>query len=282
MKTAPLPIKRLLGTTLLSLLPLTAGAQPGNAVPSDEQQAFAGLSALEKGLAIAREADRRDLGFGDTQAKMTMVLTNAHGESATRALRIRTLEQQNDGDKSLIIFDSPKDVKGTAFLSFTHKQGSDDQWLYLPSLKRVKRIAQSNQSGPFVGSEFSYEDLSSQEVEKYEYRYLRDETFDKREHYVVAFDPINPKSGYSEQHVWIDKAHFRPWKVAFYDRKGDHLKTLTVESYQQYLNNYWRPDKQLMVNHLTGKRTELVFEDYRFNNDFADRDFNKSALKRAR
>ena len=124
----------------------------------------------EKGLAIAIEADRRDEGFGDNIANLTMILRNRHGQQTSRVLRTRTLEQADDGDKSLIIFDNPGDVKGTAFLSFTHKEGPDDQWLYLPALKRVKRIASGNKSGPFMGSEFAYEDISSQEVEKYGYK----------------------------------------------------------------------------------------------------------------
>ena len=150
--------------------------------------------AAARGLEIAVEADRRDTGFGDFQANIAMILRNKHGESSERRMRVRTLEQESDGDKSLIIFENPGDVKGTAFLSFTHKTGSDDQWLYLPALKRVKRIASSNKSGPFMGSEFAYEDISSQEVEKYTYRYIDEETFDERNHFVVERDPVDPKS----------------------------------------------------------------------------------------
>ncbi len=103
--------------------------------------AVAAESPEEKGLAIAKEADRRDKGFGDFTANMLMVLKNRHGQESTRKIRIRTLEVEGDGDKGLSIFDNPRDVKGTAFLNFTHKVGDDDQWLYLPALKRVKRIS---------------------------------------------------------------------------------------------------------------------------------------------
>jgi len=129
----------------------------------------------EQGMSIAVEADSRDNGFGDFSADMLMILKNKQGEESTRELRSQNLEVENDGDKSLTIFDKPRDVQGTALLTFTHKTGSDDQWLYLPALKRVKRIASNNKSGPFMGSEFAYEDISSQEVEKYTYKYLQDE-----------------------------------------------------------------------------------------------------------
>ena len=125
------------------------------------------LTPEERGLEIATERDRRDLGFGDFSADLVMTLRNRHGEESTRKLSSRNLEQENDGDKSLVVFDSPADIDGTALLTFSHKTGDDDQWLYLPALKRVKRISSSNKSGPFVGSEFAYEDISSQELEDY-------------------------------------------------------------------------------------------------------------------
>ena len=118
-------------------------------------------AADEKGLAIAREADSRDDGFGDFAADMIMILKNRHGQESAREMRVRTLEVNGDGDKSLSIFDTPRDIKGTAFLNFTHRTGDDDQWLYLPALKRVKRISSRNKSGSFMGSEFAYEDIGS-------------------------------------------------------------------------------------------------------------------------
>ena len=122
----------------------------------------------EKGLAIAIEGDLRDQGFSDSSVKLQMILRNRHGESSTRELRIKTLEIMGPGlgDKSLTIFDHPRDVKGSAFLSFTRIKEPDDQWLYLPALKRIKSISSANKSGPFKGSEFYYEDLASQEDAK--------------------------------------------------------------------------------------------------------------------
>ena len=119
-------------------------------------------SAEEKGLQIAKAAEKADEGFKSSKVDLKMILKNRHGQTSERFLTTRTLELTEDGDKSLIVFNSPRDVKGTATLTFTHKVGSDDQWLYLPSIKRVKRISSNNKSGPFVGSEFAYEDLSSQ------------------------------------------------------------------------------------------------------------------------
>ena len=236
----------------------------------------------EKGLAIAVEADKRDTGWVDQVADLTMLLKNKQGEESSRSLQVKTLEVDGDGDKSLTVFDSPKDIKGTAFLSFTHALTPDDQWLYLPALKRVKRISSANKSGPFVGSEFAYEDLTSQEVEKYSYKWLRDEQINGKETFVIDAYPAYENSGYTRQIVWVDKEMYRPVKIEYYDRKNALLKTLTSTGYQQYQDKYWRPDTMLMINHITGKSTELTWENYRFGNGLNDRDFDKNSLKRAR
>ena len=243
---------------------------------------FSGNGFAKKGLEIVTKVIKQDEGWGTTSSKTTMILQDKHGQSTQRSIRNRTLEGENDGDKSLVIFDTPGDVRGTAFLSHTKKVGSDDQWLYLPALKRVKRIASSNKAGPFMGSEFSFEDIASQEVEKYTYEYLRDEKYDGIDCFVVAYDPVDRKSGYSVQNVWIDKSRYIVLKTEYFDRKKSLLKTLSFEGYNQYLDKYWRADKFIMVNHQTGKKTELKYENWDFNTGLTDKDFKKSILKRVK
>jgi outer membrane lipoprotein-sorting protein len=240
-------------------------------------------TAEDKGLTIAIEADKRDSGYGDYTADMLMILRNRHDQESRREMRYRTLEVADDGDKSLTIFDSPKDVKGTAFLNYTHKNDDDDQWLYLPALKRVKRISSSNKSGSFMGSEFAYEDIASQEIEKYTYKWLRDELFKKMECFVVERYPVDKKnSGYSRQVAWLDKEEFRTLQVEYYDRKNAHLKTLMISGHQKYIEKYWRPAAMHMLNHQTGKSTELQFSNYQFDNGLTGEDFNKNSLKRVK
>jgi len=234
----------------------------------------------ERGLEIVTEVDRRDTGFGDYSVEMGMLLRNAQGEESQRYMRNRIMEVAGDGDKSMIIFDRPRDVKGTALLTFTHKTEPDDQWLYLPALKRVKRIASRNKSGPFMGSEFAYEDLTSQEVEKYTYRFIEETELDGVPMFLVERDPVDKYSGYTRQLVWIHKTEYRPEKIEFYDRKNTLLKTLLFRDYKQYLGQYWRAAEMYMENHQTGKSTLLTWNNYQFRNGFSDADFNRNALKR--
>jgi outer membrane lipoprotein-sorting protein len=242
--------------------------------------AVAQESPEDKGLAIAREFERRDAGYGNVSAAMAMILRTEAGKESRREIRVRILEGTGDGDRSLVLFDTPPDVKGTALLTYAHKTGSDDQWLYLPALKRVKRIASTNQSGPFMGSEFAYEDMSPPEVEKYTYRWLRDETYEGMECFVVERYPKDPDSGYTKQVFWLDKQEYRPLLTQYHDRKQSHLKTLTFSDYQRYLDRYWRPGRMEMVNHQTGKSTILLWSNYQFRTDVKESDFDPTALPR--
>ena len=243
-------------------------------------------TAAEKGLEIAQKIDQHDSGWVNQSADVEMILRNQHGQESHRKLKIKTLEDTDKsddfGDKSLTIFKTPKDVKGTSFLSFAHNTGADKQWLYMPALKRVKQIASDNKSGPFMGSEFAFEDISNQEVEKYTYKYIKDVMVAGQPGYQLERYPVDKNSGYTKQVVLLDRAEYRIHSIDFYDRKGSHLKTLTYSDYKQYANNVWRADKMSMVNLLTGKSTDLLWKSYDFSSKLRVRDFDKNALKRVR
>lgn len=245
------------------------------------QSSFA-QSSQQKGLEISKERKARDMGWGDSQAEMTMILRNSQGQQTERKMRTQALEMQNDGDKSLTIFDQPRDVKGTAFLNFSHANEADDQWIFLPALKRVKRIASNNKSGPFMGSEFAYEDMSSFEIAKYEFNYLGDEQFQGQNMFVVEQIPNDKSSGYTRQKVWLDQSRYIPIKIEFYDRKDSLLKTLVFSEYTLYLEKYWRPLRAEMYNEQNGKSTELITHSIEFKTGLEDSDFDKNSLKRAR
>jgi outer membrane lipoprotein-sorting protein len=260
-------------TLLLLLLPERVFAQ-------DDQVE----SAEQKGLNLAQEASRRNEGFGDTAVELSMVLLSTDGRQRTRRLTWKILEKiaVDEGDKSLTIFHEPRDIAGTGFLTHTHISQTDDQWLYLPALKRVKRIASANMSSAFVGSEFAYEDLLSDEVEKFNYEWLRDESCAELTCYVVQREPRYANSGYSRQLVWMDQKEFRIIKNEFYDRDGELKKTLRFEDYKLYLDKYWRAHNLRMENHQTGKVTLLQFAEYHFRAGLGAQAFSPDALKRIR
>ena len=263
---------------LTAVIVLCIGYLGHSPVPAYAQQE----SPKAKGLRIALEADERNNGFGNFTADMTMVLRNKQGQESRRQVRFLVLEVQGDGDKSLFVFDQPRDLRGTALLIHGHPEAQDDQWLYLPALKRVKRISSSTRSGSFMGSEFSYEDMSNPEVKKYTYHYLRDEPCGELTCTVTEQVPVDQKSSYSRQVVWQDTVDLRTWKVEYFDRKDSHLKTLIFSQYAQHLDQFWRAGVMTMENHLTGKSTVLNWSDFQFRTDLKDSDFSQTALRRAR
>lgn len=239
-------------------------------------------SAQEKGLRLALEADARNKGFGGFTAEMTMLLFDRQGRESRRNMRFKVLEVQGDGDKSLFVFDQPRDVQGTAFLTHAHINSPDDQWLYLPALKRVKRISAAKRAGSFMGSEFSYEDMNPPIIEEFTYRFIRDEPCGDLMCNVVEHLPLDQKSGYGRKIVWQDTAELRAWKVELFNRRGAHIKTLTFKDYQQYIDKFWRAGDMTMVNHQNGKSTLLKWSNFHFRTDLDDKEFTQTALRRVR
>ncbi len=232
-----------------------------------------------KGFEIVAKSERSDLGFGNSKVNLTMILRNKAGQESKRNLIITTLEAENEsvGDKSLALFTSPKDIDGTALLSHAKILEADDQWLYLPALKRVKRISSRNKSGPFVGSEFAFEDFSSQSLNKYRYKWLREEPCGSEQCDVIERKPRYKHSGYTQQVMWVDQTIYQPRKIEYYDRRNAFLKTLTLKDYTAY-GQYWRAHSLKMVNHINKKSTLLSYGPYEFNLNLSDKDFVKGRL----
>lgn len=244
-------------------------------------------SPEEVGQAIAVESNSRGVGFVDQRSVMKMTLKNAYGAENSRNMRIRTFERPalDVGDKSIIIFDSPRDVKGTALLSHAEILKQDSQWLYLPSLKRIKRISSNNKSGPFMGSEFAYEDITANEIGKYSWKFLDVEpcpNMPSLECFKLETRPKYKYSGYTKRIVWMDVEEFRGQQIDFYDRKDSLMKTQTFSGYKEYLGKFWRADKWSIVNLQTNKKTDIELTSYKFKTGLTDANFNQATLKRVK
>jgi len=217
------------------------------------------------------------------EVALTMILRTAKGTETERALNIRQMEIPDDGDRALIEFESPADIRGTALLSHAHKTADDDQWLFLPALRRVKKVALRNRNGAFLGSEFTFEDLAVPELEKYDYLYLRDDVLDGLPVYVVQRMARSKYSGYSREVFWIDQEHFRAQQVEYFDEDNRQTKLLRFSDYQLYANRFWKAGYMSMSNLESGKSTDLIWQNYRFGIGLQpDRDFSINTLRRIR
>jgi outer membrane lipoprotein-sorting protein len=234
----------------------------------------------ERGREIAEEADRRDRGFGDYQARLEMTLEDRRGRETVRELDLLVLELPDGQEQSLVTFETPRDIRGTALLTYSYEEQENDQWLYLPALRRTKRIAATGRSSPFMGSEFAYEDLVRSSTSQYDYLFLGEEELDGTPCFVLERYARYEGTGYSKERLWIDTAEYRVLQIDYWDLRDRELKTLSLSGYERYLENTWRASEARMLNHRTGEATLLRWLDYRFQTGLTESQFTRAAMGR--
>ncbi|MDM5271388.1 outer membrane lipoprotein-sorting protein [Sulfurovum sp. zt1-1] len=239
-----------------------------------------GIASLgaESSLEVAKKSFERISGYKSSISKTTMVLKNAQGIENKRQLIIKRLENKN-GDKSLIHFIYPLDIKGTKLLSFEQIGKDDKQWLYMPALKRIKRISSRNKSGSFMASEFSYEDISSQNYKNY--TYSGDAKVVKKNntsYFKVVRIPKDQNSGYSKQIVYIDSSTYLARSGEYYDKLGKLLKEVEFLQYKK-IDGVYRIQKINMQNIQNGKSTMLIWDEDQINIGLGEADFSKKELQ---
>ena len=238
-----------------------------------------GSRAQDRGLAIMEEQRRINSGYRDELIQYKMILVNAKGERSERSLEMRTLEGLDTGDKTLLIFQDPPDVRGTTLLTHENRVGDDDQWLYLPALRRARRIASSNRSSSFVGSELAYEDLVPNEISKHQYQYLREDTLDGVPVWVIESTPRFKDSGYSRRELFVRRDNHQMARVNFYDRKGKLLKMARWDGWWKVTARRWRARTVRVENVQNGKSTILEVLDVKIGNGYSPGDFSVRALE---
>lgn len=228
-----------------------------------EVPTFTTDDANRYGYEIAEYADRYNTGWVDEIWQGRMELFDSHGDSVQRHV-LRMLLEGSDGDKSIVKFMSPAEIKGVAALTHEHPGTSDDNWLYLPATKRVRRISGANKTASFQGTEFTYEDLSTLDLGDFDWTFAEESTLDKDGEslpvYVVEARPNYRDTGYSRLRIYYHRDHWRQERIEYFDKAGVHSKTSIASGWQHMHGRYWRSFNQDMVNHQTGKRTSLSFD----------------------
>jgi hypothetical protein len=236
-------------------------------------------AADDRGLTIMEEQRRINGGYRDELVLYRMILVNAKGDRSERTLELRILEGLEAGDKTLLIFKDPPDVRGTALLTHENRVGDDDQWLYLPALRRSRRIGSSNKANSFVGSELAYEDLAPNEVTKHRYKYLREETLDGVPVWVIESTPRFNDSGYSRRELFVRQDNHQMARVNHYDRKGRLLKVGRWDGWWKVMDKRWRARSLRMENVQSGRTTILDVIDDKLGNGYSPADFSARALE---
>lgn len=236
----------------------------------------------EKGQEIANRVHLASQGYIGEESLTNMILIDAYGSKVVREIEGKSIEGKNSDDKALSIFKTPKDVKGTKFLTWSHKNKSDDQWLYLPSLRRVKRISSRNKSSSYMGSEFTYEDLSSQDPIKFIYRFVKEVTDKRYGKSWVLERKKKDKTSYSKERLYISQKYMNAYKTEFYDQRGELLKIGQASDFKEFNVNgkkIFRTMKFDMHNQKNNKRSIIEWKKRNLGKKFSLKTFRKESLK---
>ncbi|NIM50952.1 MAG: outer membrane lipoprotein-sorting protein [Gemmatimonadales bacterium] len=221
----------------------------------------------------------------DLSAEQTMTLTNSRGGERERRLTYVTRTDADGNRRMLVRFLAPADVARTGFLSIERSDRDDDRWLYLPALRKTRRIAGSDKTDKFVGSEFTYEDLDSEKLDLHEYTLIGSETVDGVDAWVieaVATDPERlEETGYSKRELWISKVHYLVIQAKYYDGSGGYVKLFRATDIRQIPNSEkWRAYHMTMEDVRKGNKTTLQVLEYEIDQGIPDRYFSERYLKR--
>lgn len=241
---------------------------------------YTSLSAQElDGKQIVEKVYNRPAPTQQT-ATLTMTLTNRSGSTRVRIIKQFT-KDLGKVEKSIMFFQTPADVKNTSFMSWTYEDDSksDDQWIYLPTLKKTKRISSDSKSDYFMGSDFTYDDLGDRKLEDDIHTLIGEETMDGKECYVVESVSIDEEYMYSKTKTWIIKEHFIGFKKEFYDEDGDLLKVLRIKEYKDY-DGFLIINLSEMENVQKNHRTTMDLNDINITNKIQESLFTERIMMR--
>lgn len=216
----------------------------------------------------------------DQEGTLTMTLINSRGDQRVREIK-QFIKDYGKEEKKIMFFISPADVRNTSFMNWSYDEEGrdDDQWIYLPALKKVKRISSDSKSDYFMGSDFTYDDLGDRHPSEDTHKLLREEKFNGEDCYVVESIPKEEDYMYSRTVTWISKDKWIGLKKEFYDEDGEHLKTLSVEKYGK-IKDYWIITHSKMHNVQKDHTTDMLLEDLKIDGGMSDNKFTERMMKR--
>ncbi|MCB0747865.1 MAG: outer membrane lipoprotein-sorting protein [Ignavibacteriae bacterium] len=231
------------------------------------------------GLKIIENVYNRAVG-DDMTADLTMTLTNSSNENRVREIK-QFSKDFGDLEKKIMFFVSPADVKNTSFMNWSYDEAGkdDDQWIYLPALKKTKRISSDSKSDYFMGSDFTYDDLGDRQPDQDVHKLLREEKLNGEDCYVVESIPKDKDYMYSKTITWIIKDKWIGLKKEFYDEDEELLKILKVNKYED-INGFWIITNTEMKNEQKDHKTIMILKNVKINTGINDDKFTERIMTR--
>ncbi len=235
------------------------------------------VSSAKKGFMIAEEARNRLRGYGQQIADMILIINKKHGETTKHQFSYISKEISQSLEQSLLVIVKSDDIKGTALLTKHREKLTDQQFLYIPAIRRATKISENNQLGSFAGSEFSYLDLNLQALYEFDYQLIKSQTYNGKNCFVIKAKP-KMSANYAYEERWIDKDAFRTLKKVYYNNKKQVIKIYTANQFKGYLGKHWRAGEIVMTNKQNGNISKMVWLNYRFNVNISEADFDLKTL----
>ncbi len=239
---------------------------------------FAGAQSIT-GLKVMENVYNRPTG-PDITSELTMTLTNSRGSTRVRTIR-QFIKEYGADEKKIMFFTAPADVKNTSFMDWSYGDSSkeDDMWIYLPALKKVKRISSENKSDYFMGSDFTYDDLGDRKPEQDTHKIIGEETIKGKDCYVIESTPKDPDYMYSKTVTWVVKDSWVGAKKEFYDEDGELLKTLTIHTIKK-IDGYWVILDMEMENVQKDHKTRMELRNVKIGSGIKDSYFTDRMMKK--
>ena len=216
----------------------------------------------------------------DMKAKVHMRLIDKRGKERVRDMTMLRKDLGQDGEQRYFMhFSKPNDVRNMTFMVWKYPGKSDDRWLYVPAIKMVRRIAAKDERSSFVGSDFTYEDISGRDPAVDTHTLLREESFNGRDAYVIRSIPQDAKStGYAEKVAWVDKVTFLPLKEEYWRKQGELARVFSADEIQE-IDGIPTVVARSMSNEKNGHKTVVVFSGVAYNQGLPDDLFTERSLR---
>jgi outer membrane lipoprotein-sorting protein len=227
---------------------------------------------------VARSLEAFYYAGEDQRTRVTMRLVNPQGKERRRGMTLLRKDLGTAGEQRYYIyFHEPADVRGTAFLVRKYPAREDDRWIFIPAIKLVRRIAADDKRSSFVGSDFTYEDVSGRDVGDETHTLLGEETLAGRPVYRIESQP-KAKLDYARRLSWIDRERSLPLKEEYYDARGELLRVFTADAVQQ-VDGHWTVTRRSMRDAQSGHRTEVVFDEVSYGAGLTEDLFSERYLQ---
>lgn len=272
--------KQSIASKLLLAWVISAGIlNSSNALAENNSAPLTALEIAKKNF-VATKVD-------DSTSESTFRLINASGQERVRKTKGATkLISGTTDNQRIVVFDSPADVRGTKTLLIEHSKGDDDIWVYLPAMKKVRRLVASNKKDAFVGTDFSYGDVIGHRIEDWNHKLVKEEKVDGADCYLIESTPVRPEvgenSGYSKRLGWIHKESFVAIKGESYDLNGQLLKKFSARKLEKVdnKNGKWQPMELESENVQTGHKTIIEFSNFKANVGVSNEQFTARYLEK--